>query len=89
MKFLSLRHHPCFWQGVSHSTRTEAHAKNRRARQPRTTGHAVRSLDEVALILGLSRQRVHEIESRAFQKLREALAEEVPSLEPHRHGNGF
>jgi DNA-binding XRE family transcriptional regulator len=58
-----------------------AHCKKRQQRQARKVVNAVRSLDEVADILGLSRQRVHEIESRAFKKLRHAFLESDPSLE--------
>lgn len=58
-----------------------ATGKRRQPRQARKAVPAVRSLDEVASILGLSRQRVHEIESRAFQKLRHAFIQTVPSLE--------
>ena len=81
MRFWNNRHSPCCWGGVNHTARTETRAKVRRPRHPRMAVNAVRSLDEVAVILGLSRQRVYEIESRAFQKLRDALVHEVPSLE--------
>jgi len=49
--------------------------------QSRSTDHAVLSLAKVAEILGLSRQRVHEIETRAIRKLRHAFVREMPSLE--------
>jgi len=55
--------------------------KRRQPRQARKAVPAVRSLEEVARILGLSRQRVHEIESSAFKKLRHAFIQSVPSLE--------
>lgn len=48
--------------------------------QPRSSGHAVRSLATVAVMLGLSRQRVHEIEADALRKLRHAFVREMPSL---------
>jgi hypothetical protein len=54
----------------------------------KTDGNAVRSLDEVADILGLSRQRVHDIEKRAFKKLRRAFVKNAPALELERDGRG-
>jgi hypothetical protein len=49
--------------------------------RPRRAANAVRSLHEVAEMLGLSRQRVHEIEASAIRKLRHAFVREIPSLE--------
>jgi Sigma-70, region 4 len=43
-------------------------------------GETIHTLDEVAALLGLSRQRVHEIEKRALNKLREAFLREIPAL---------
>jgi len=41
-------------------------------------GHyTVLTLEEAAKILGLSRQRVYEIEKRALRKLRQALDKEM------------
>jgi Sigma-70, region 4 len=48
----------------------------------------VRSLDEVADMIGISRQRVYEIEKRAFRKLRRALMQEMPTLELKWDHNG-
>ena len=62
--------------------------KRRQARPSATVGNTVRTLDEVAEILGLSRQRVHEIETRAFKKIRQAFAEQMPALELERDENG-
>ncbi len=70
-------------------TRTEIQSNGRHPRRSRTAVEAVRSLDEVANILGLSRQRVHEIESRAFKKLRHALVQDMPSLELRHDEHGF
>jgi Sigma-70, region 4 len=47
----------------------------------RSAANAVRSLDKVADMLGLSRQRVHAIEASAIKKLRHAFIREMPSLE--------
>lgn len=41
----------------------------------------IHTLGEVAAMLGLSRQRVYEIEKRALNKLREAFLREIPTLE--------
>jgi hypothetical protein len=83
------RHCPCYGEGVNHLARTDMIGKNRRYRHSRAAVKAVRSLDEVAGILGLSRQRVYEIESRAFKKLREALVQDMPSLELRHDENGL
>ena len=48
--------------------------------QPRSSAYAVRSLATVAEMLGLSRQRVHEIEADALRKMRHAFVREMPSL---------
>jgi len=66
-----------------------ANGKKRQRRQAHQTVKALRSLDEVAQILGLSRQRVHEIESSAFRKLRHAFLEHMPSLQLQRDKDGF
>jgi len=83
------RHRPCYMDGVNQSAPSEKHRKRRRIRQYRTPVNAIRSLDEVADILGLSRQRVYEIESRAFQKMRDAFVHEMPSLEFRRDEYGL
>ena len=62
--------------------------RHRQAGTARGATHAVRTLDEVADILGLSRQRVHDIETRAFKKIRHALAEQLPSLKLERDEHG-
>ena len=46
-------------------------------RPSRRMNYTVRTLEEVASILGLSRQRVHEIERRALRKLRRSFARQT------------
>lgn len=48
--------------------------------KPRPSNYAVRSLATVGEMLGLSRQRVHEIEAAALRKMRHAFIREMPSL---------
>jgi predicted DNA-binding protein YlxM (UPF0122 family) len=50
--------------------------------------NAALSLEEVANRMGLSRQRVHEIEARAINKLRHAFVREMPSLKLRKNENG-
>jgi DNA-directed RNA polymerase sigma subunit (sigma70/sigma32) len=57
-------------------------------KQMRPVTHAVRSLDKVGNMLGLSRQRVHEIEASAIRKLRHAFVREMPSLKLRRNESG-
>ena len=76
-------------KAMSHSLRNMVAGKHRTFRPPaKTDSHTVRSLDEVANILGLSRQRVHDIEKRAFKKLRRTFVKNAPALELERDGRG-
>jgi hypothetical protein len=72
----------------NHSERNTAENKPRPFRRSRTAENTVRTLDEVGEILGLSRQRVHDIETRAFKKLRHAFVRQMPSLELERDEQG-
>lgn len=47
-----------------------------------------RTRDEVADIMGLSRQRVHDIEKVAFRKLRQAFMRQLPRLQSVRNDQG-
>jgi hypothetical protein len=57
-------------------------------RQRWPASNAVLSLTEVANRMGLSRQRVYEIEVIAINKLRHAFVREMPSLELRRDEYG-
>ncbi len=74
---------------VNHSSvRNTAEKKPRSSRRTRMAENAVRSQEEVAKVMGLSRQRVQDIEKRAFKKLRHAFVEQMPSLEFERDERG-
>jgi hypothetical protein len=75
---------PCEESGANKSDQKT----NPNCRQPRSARYAVLSLEEVAILMGLSRQRVYEIEVIAINKLRHEFIREMPSLELRRDEYG-
>ncbi len=71
----------CYRQDMDRNGNNSNHNRPDEIRQAGTEKNTVRSLDEVAAMLGLSRQRVHDIETRAFKKLRRAFAQQMAYLE--------